>query len=365
MTQITQIEMQPQMTQMTQIEMPPQMTQMTQMSRTRGLAILPLLLVLAACKPEPQSDLLRVSGHVEATEVRLAPDAGGRVLTLTVKEGDRVTPGQLVLTLDTRDVELGMQRAKADQSQAEAQLRLVMATARPEDIRQAEAQIAAARGELAAAQAELAGAQQDLDRFETLLQNNSGSRKQRDDAATRRDVARDHVASLAGRVRSADETLVRLRAGARKEEVDAARTRVAATAVQIATIEKQLGDTKLIAPVGGIVTEKLVEPGEMVAPRSPAVVIVDLDHAWADVFVPEPAVPRLKVGQAATVFTDAGGAGIAGTISYISPKAEFTPRNVQTAEERSKLVYRIRIAVDNKDGVLKQGMPVEAELRLQ
>lgn len=324
-----------------------------------------LIVLTVACKPDAPSDVLRVSGHVEATEVRLAPDAGGRVLTLAVKEGDRVTPGQLVLTLDTRDVDLAIQRARADQSQAEAQLRLVMVSARPEDIRQAEAQIGAARGDLAGAQAELAGAQQDLDRFETLLQNNSGSRKQRDDAATRRDVARDRVSTAGSRVKAAEETLVRLRAGARKEEVDAARSRVAATEVQVTTFEKQLGDTKLIAPVGGIVTEKLVEIGEMVAPRAPAIVIVDLDHAWADVFVPEPAVPKLKVGQAATIFTDAGGAGLAGTISYISPKAEFTPRNVQTAEERSKLVYRIRIAVDNKDGVLKQGMPVEAELRLQ
>ena len=324
-----------------------------------------LLVITAACTPEPPSDVLRVSGHVEATEVRLAADAGGRVLTLGVKEGDRVQPGQLVLTLDTRDVELAIQRAKAEQSQAEAQLRLVMVSARPEDIRQAEAQIAGARGDVAAAQAELAGAEQDLDRFETLLQNNSGSRKQRDDAATRRDVARDRVATAASRVRAAEETLVRLRAGARKEEVEAARARVGATEVQVATFEKQLGDTRLVAPVGGVVTAKLVEAGEMIAPRAPAIVIVDLDHAWADVFVPEPAVPRLKVGQAATVFTDAGGAGIAGTISYISPKAEFTPRNVQTAEERSKLVYRIRIAVDNQDGVLKQGMPVEAEMRLQ
>ena len=330
----------------------------------RSLSLL-LVILTTACAPEAPSDVLRVSGHVEATEVRLAADAGGRVLTLAVKEGDRVAPGQLVLTLDTRDVELAMQRAKAEQSQAEAQLRLVMASARPEDVRQAEAQIAAARGDFAAAQSELAGAQQDLDRFETLLQNNSGSRKQRDDAATRRDVARDRAATAVSRVRSAEEPLARLRAGARKEEVEAARTRVAATAVQIATFEKQLGDTKLIAPVAGIVTERLVEAGEMIAPRAPAIVIVDLDHAWADVFVPEPAIPRLKVGQAATIFTDAGGAGIAGTISYISPKAEFTPRNVQTAEERSKLVYRIRIAVDNTEGVLKQGMPVEAELRLQ
>ena len=93
--------------------------------------------------------------------------------------------------------------------------------------------------------------------------------------------------------------------------------------------------------------------------------VVDLDHAWADVFVPEPVVPLLRIGQPATVFTDAGGAGLAGTITYISPKAEFTPRNVQTAEERSKLVYRIRISVDNKEGVLKQGMPVEAEIVLR
>ena len=133
---------------------------------------------------------------------------------------------------------------------------------------------------------------------------------------------------------------------------------------QIAPLEKSLADATLQSPVAGLVTEKLVEVGEIIAPRAPAVVVVDLDHAWADVFVPEPTVPQIKIGQPATVFTDAGGAGIAGTISYISPKAEFTPRNVQTAEERSKLVYRVRISVDNKDGVLKQGMPVEAEIIL-
>ncbi len=92
--------------------------------------------------------------------------------------------------------------------------------------------------------------------------------------------------------------------------------------------------------------------------------IVDLDRAWADVFVPEPIVPTLRIGQPATIFTDAGGPGVPGTITYISPKAEFTPRNVQTADERSKLVYRIRVSADNKEGVLKQGMPVEAELAL-
>jgi HlyD family secretion protein len=119
-----------------------------------------------------------------------------------------------------------------------------------------------------------------------------------------------------------------------------------------------------VSTVGGLVTDTLVEAGETIAPRTPAVVIVDIERAWADVFVPEPVVPILKIGQPATIFTDAGGPAVAGTITYISPKAEFTPRNVQTADERSKLVYRVRVSADNKEGILKQGMPVEAEFPL-
>lgn len=323
-----------------------------------------LIALTAACAEEAPTDRIRVSGHVEATETRIAPEAGGRILTLTVKEGDHVQQGQVLMTLDTRDVQLAIQRARAERDAADAQLRLVMAGARVEDIRQARAQIDTARAELAAARTELESAEQDLARFETLLSTNSGSRKQRDDAATRRDVARDRVASAESRVRTAEEGHARLKAGARPEEVDAARARVAAASAQIATLEKNASDATVQSPVGGIVTEKLVEAGEVIAPRAPALVVVDLDRAWADVFVPEPAVPQIKIGQAATIHTDAGGSGIAGTISYISPKAEFTPRNVQTAEERSKLVYRVRINVDNKDGVLKQGMPVEADIPL-
>ena len=322
-------------------------------------------LATLACAEEAPSDRIRVSGHVEATETRIAPEAGGRILTLTVKEGDRVQPGQVLMTLDTRDVQLAIQRAQADHDAADAQLRLVMAGARVEDVRQAQSQIETARAELAGARTELEAAEQDLARFESLLANNSGSRKQRDDAATRRDLARDRVASAQSRVRTAEEVHAKLKAGARPEEVDAARARVAAVSAQIATLEKNAADASVPSPVGGIVIEKLVEVGEVIAPRAPALVVVDLDRAWADVFVPEPAVPRIKIGQPATIFTDAGGTGLAGTVGYISPKAEFTPRNVQTAEERSKLVYRVRINVDNKEGILKQGMPVEAEISLR
>ena len=323
------------------------------------------LLALAACDQAPPANEIRASGHVEATDVRLAPEVGGRIVELPLKEGDRVDIGALVVRLDTTEVEIAIERANADRQLADAQLRLLEAGSRPEDVRQAEAQGQTARDDAAAARAELAAAEQDLQRFEALLQANAGSRKQRDDAATRRDVARERVKAAEGRVRAADQATARLKAGSRPQEIDAARARVAAAAAQVSTVKESLNDSTLRAPIAGVVTEKLVEIGEVIAPRTPVVVITDLVNAWADVFVPEPVVPRLRLGQDAMVYTDAGGGGIAGKVSYVSPKAEFTPRNVQTAEERSKLVYRVRVAVDNKDGILKQGMPVEAVLPLQ
>jgi HlyD family secretion protein len=301
---------------------------------------------------------------VQVTEVHVAPEVGGRVLEIAVVEGNRAARGDVIARLDTSDVDLTLQRAHAERAAADAQLRLLVAGSRIEDIRQAEAQVEAARSEIAVAQSELASAETDLQRFEQLLKSSSGSQKQRDDAATRRNVARDRLESARARENAARATAARLTAGARREEIDAARARVMVVDAQIASLEKSRRDATVLAPIDGIVSERLVDPGEMAAPRAPIVVLSDLDHAWAEVFVDEPSVPRLTIGQPATVFTDAG-TSVAGTVSFISSKAEFTPRNVQTAEDRSKLVYRVKIAVDNRDGVLKQGMPVEADIPLR
>ncbi len=332
----------------------------------RSLIIVSIAVVsFAGCRPAAPVDRIRASGHVEATDVQVAPDVGGRIIELLVAEGDRVKQDQVVARLDTRDIELALRRAEAERQQASAQLRLLQAGARPEEIRQAEAQVAGNGADVAAAQAELSASELDLRRFEALLEASSGSQKQRDDAATRRDVARERVAAARDRERASREMLARLNAGARREEIETARARVALVDAQLATLEKARADAIVRSPVEGVVTEKLLEQGEMAAPRTPLVVITDLNHAWANVFIDEPQVPRLHLGQAATLFTDAGGDGIPGTISFISSQAEFTPRNVQTTEDRSKLVYRIKIAVDNREGVLKSGMPIEAEIPLQ
>jgi HlyD family secretion protein len=336
----------------------------------RSAAATPLLAMammvsVTACRQPPPSDRVRVSGQVEATDIHVAAQVGGRVLELTVTEGSRVAAGTVVARLDTADATLALDRARADRAQVEAQRRLLRAGPRIEDVRQAEAQVMAARTETAAADADVAAAQVDVDRFEALVASRSGSRKQRDDAVSRRDVARARARAVEERVRVAEETLARVKAGARREEVAAADARVTAADVQIKILEKAIADAVVTAPVSGIVSDLMVDVGELVAPRAPLVVITDLDRAWANVYVDEPVVPRLRIGQPATLFTDSGGPGIAGRVRVISTRAEFTPRNVQTAQDRSQLVYRLEVSVDNTSGVLKSGMPVEAELVFQ
>ncbi len=317
------------------------------------------------CRAVPPADRVRVSGQVEATDVRVAAQVAGRILERLASEGSRVEAGAVLLRLDTADTALALDRARADRDQADAQLRLLRAGPRPEDVRQAEAQAATARSEVDVADAEFTASTHDVERFESLLASNSGTRKQRDDAVGRRDIARERAKAARSRVTTALEAVARVKAGARREEIAAAEARVAAATAQIRILEKAAADATVTAPISGIVTEVVTDVGELVTPRAPLVVITDLDHAWANVFVDEPVVPRLRLGQPATLFTDAGGPGLPGTVSYVSPKAEFTPRNVQTAQDRSQLVYRLKIAVDNRHGILKAGMPVEADLPFQ
>ncbi len=329
------------------------------MKQSSSLAVLALI---AACNRSAPVPVNRATGYVEATEVRVAAEVGGRLVEVKVAEGDRVSPGQVIARLDTSDTELALRRAAADREQAQAQLALVRAGSRPEDIRQAAAQVESAQADVKAAQAELDAAAADFERFENLLRANAGSVKQRDDAATRREVAAARVRGAQDRAQAAAAALANLKAGARPQEIEAARARVSASDAQIATLQKSAADAVVKAPVAGIVTSKLLDAGEMAAPRAPVVVVTDLDHAWANLYVDERLVPQLRIGQPATLVTDAG-QRLSGTITFISPKAEFTPRNVQTADERSKLVYRVKVTTDNRGGVLKPGMPIEAELQ--
>lgn len=312
--------------------------------------LMSLALSLAACgKEEDDPNRLVASGHVEATDIRISTEVGGRLESFALREGDVVRAGQVLARIETTDAELAITQARAERDQAEAELRLRLAGARPEEIDQARAEVERAR-------AELDGAQKDLDRMQGLLDRGSGTTKSRDDARTRRDMA---AAGLDAR----REALARLRAGSRPQEIDAARARVSTVDARIAQLQQKVGDATVASPLAGVVTEKLAEPGELLQPGSPLCVITDLAKAWVTVYVPGPELARLRLGQPAQVATDDGQTR-SGKITFIASQAEFTPKNVQTRDERVKLVYEVKIGLDNRDGLFKPGMPAEARLDL-
>ncbi len=299
----------------------------------------------AACGGHRNGATIVASGHVEATEVRVATKVGGTLASLRFEEGDPVSVGQPLAEIDTTDTRLALGVARGERDQAAAQLQLMLAGARREDVADAEAQVQRA-------DADLVVAQKDLDRMEGLLASGSGTTKGRDDARARRDVA------AAARA-SANERLQKLRAGNRREEIEAARARLASAEARVAQLDQQLKDAAVTSPVAGVVTEKVSERGELLARGTVIAVVTDLANPWLTVYVAEPDVPRLRVGQEVEVITDAGDRR-KGRLAYVSPEAEFTPKNVQTRDERVKLVYRLKVTLPNSDGLFKPGMPAEA-----
>jgi HlyD family secretion protein len=303
-------------------------------------------LLLAGCGAKDGGGI-RASGQIEATEVRVATKVPGNIVRLAVEEGDSVAQGSVLAVLDTIDLALARSQSAADRDQARANLALVAAGSRREDV-------AGAAAEVARRRADLDGAEKDLVRQEALLERGLGAQKAADDARVRRDMAKAALAS-------GQETLARLRHGSRPEEIAAARAAFERAQAKLAASDTQVNDGVVRSPITGIVTTKLVESGEYVNAGTGLVVVTDLAKPWLTVFVSDVDLPGIRVGQLARVHTDAkGDPGREGRVSYVSPTAEFTPRNVQTRDERAKLVYRVKIQLDNRDGRFKPGMPADA-----
>jgi HlyD family secretion protein len=302
-------------------------------------------IAVAGCVRSGREGPVVASGHIEANDVRIATKVRGRLLQRPVDEGDAVTAGQLLGVVDTVDAELALREAKAQRDQADAQLRLRIAGSRREDIAELAARVESAS-------ADLAGAEKELTRQETLVAEGVTTAKTRDDALARRDA-------LEGQVEGARQALARAKAGSRDQEIEAARATRDATDARIAQLAQQIADATIVSPVAGRVTEKIAEPGELLAAGAPILVITDLARPWLTVYVAEPDLGKIKLGADASVVTD-GGEKRDGKVTFIASTAEFTPKNVQTRDERVKLVYRVKIGLDNADGLFKPGMPAAA-----
>jgi HlyD family secretion protein len=321
------------------------------MTRTALFTAALTLVALVGCRGDAKKDpnLLTASGHVEATDVRLATKVAGRLQDFGLQEGDAVTNGQVLARIDTTDIALTLAQARAERQQSAADLQLRRAGSRKEDISAGAAQVSQA-------EADLAGSQKDLDRMQGLLDRGSGTPKSRDDARTRRDMA-------AARLKGTRDTLAKLKNGSRPEEIASASARVGISDARIAQLDQQIKDATVISPTTGVVTEKIAQAGELLQAGSPLCVVTDLADAWLTVYVGEPDLGRIRIGQEADVVTD-DGQSRKGHITFIAAQAEFTPKNVQTRDERVKLVYKVKVGLDNKDGLFKPGMPAEARFHV-
>jgi HlyD family secretion protein len=306
--------------------------------------------VLAAgCGGAITKATIHASGHIEATEVRLAAKVGGRLLELPYREGDAVAAGAVVARFDTSDAEHELARARAELDGADAALRLLLAGTRAEDLRQAEQ-------ELARAQAELDAAERDVTRLDALAERGTATVKARDDARTRREVAARATAA-------ARAVLDKLAAGPRAQEIEAARARRAAAEATVAGISQRIADMTVTAPRAGVITGRTAEPGEVLPAGAPLSVLTDIAESWLTVYVDQPSLSRFALGDEVEVRVDGRTEPFAGKVTFVSPVAEFTPKNVQTPDERAKLVFRVKIILDNRDGVFKPGMPADAYFR--
>lgn len=301
--------------------------------------------------PWQQSNSIRLSGNIEITEVDLSFKIPGRVEKRLVDEGDRVKEGEIVAILDSSDLEHEVAVQEAQVQAYKAALAEILAGYLPEEIHQASDKVIQA-------QAELNRLEIDIKRQQRLFEKDVISAREYDNSRTAYNIAQS-------KYQEASQQLMLLQKGYRPEKRDQAAAQLQQAEQSLALAKVKLGYATLYAPSSGTVLSKNVEPGEYVSPGTPIVTIGDLDYVWMRGYINETELGKIKLGQKVDVTTDTyPGKIYEGVVVFISPEAEFTPKNVQTEKERVKLVYRIKVDINNFHHELKPGMPADGMINL-
>jgi HlyD family secretion protein len=287
---------------------------------------------------------LTLYGNVDIRDVELAFRVPGRLSTMAFEEGDRVTAGERLAMLDDEPYRLALDAALARVSIAEARLALYRSGSRPQEIDRAQANVREAGAALRNAERELTR-QRELDERGLTSQSNV------DFAATRADEA-------AARLQAAEEVLALARDGFRAEEVAGVEAELELARAEAASARMDFDDTRLEAPTGGTLITRIREPGSVLGAGEPVYTLSLDEPVWIRAYVDEPNLGSVVPGATAHIERDGSPRRYVGQVGFISPRAEFTPKSVETVAARSDLVYRVRIIVMEPDTGLRQGMPV-------
>ncbi|MFQ5651648.1 MAG: HlyD family secretion protein [bacterium] len=278
----------------------------------------------AACG-DGNSDSFVASGIIEGTAIKVSAQTGGLILHMPVEEGEEIQLEQTIAVIDTEKLALQLEQVQAALEELEVQAQI-------------------SRNTLTNARANLENIEKKYQRFQDLYQKNSASQQTLDDLKMAYDAARTQW-------QNARQTLQVLES---KEKGLRAQRKL---------VRRQIEDAIVTAPISGTLTTRFYEPGETVAPGLPIVELIDLGKMWTKIFVSEMLLPKIEIGGQAVIRIDGTERTLSGRVSWISPKAEFTPRSILTKENRTSLVYAVKVTVDNPSQLFKHGMPVEVILK--
>jgi HlyD family secretion protein len=324
-------------------------------TRASGLLLVMALLSLGpiGCRTaEKNGTSVEVSGIIEAVKTEIRAQSQGEVTEVSAREGQKVLKGDLLCRIDTSKLLIQMDQVKAGIEASRARVELAKRGTKKE-------LIAMARNQMDIAAQRLEQAEKDQKRLARLLSENAVSQFQKEQADLALKAAQDQAAN-------ARENYQMALRGLEKEEIQMAEADAKNLEAQRRLLERYIQDAEVRSPVSGIVEVKHVELGELAAPGTALFGLIDLGQTYVKAYVPERFLGPVKLGSAVAVTCDSfPGKTFSGQVDYIANEAEFAPKNIQTKEERLKLVYMVKAYLPNPDGALKPGMPVDVRITLK
>ena len=316
-----------------------------------------LLIVIAAAvwyfnKDQKSDQALTLLGNVDIRQVSLAFEQSGRIEQMNVQEGDHIQKGDVLAKLNTDALNIQLQ-------QAEAQLKVQQQTVIEQDAGTRPEQLAQAEAQLASAKAQFDKAEKDLKRLQVLFHDTAGQAISKQEL----DYAQSNQATAAASVKEKTANLALLKNGARSEDREAAKAQFDASKANLDLIRYQIQQSVLTAPVNAVVRARLQEAGDMTTAQKPVYTLALTNPKWVRVYANEKDLNAIQMGAAAQVIRDSQpNHPIDGKIGYISSVAEFTPKTVQTEDIRTTLVYEVRVHVNDPQDALKMGQPVTVKI---
>lgn len=307
------------------------------------LILLFTICFIIGCSNQNGTDIIETSGTIEATQVDIKSRVTGELLEIKIREGDKVKAGDVIAIIDDADLQIQKAQAAAALKVAQAKYQTIIEGTRSEDKAQLEEFVKQA-------QLNYQNAKQDFERIKNLFETQSVSQKMLDDAKLRVEITEAQLTA-------AKENLKKAVTGARQSEINAARAAVEQAKAQVEAIEKRINDAVIKSPIDGFTTLMNYEKGELVNAGAVLTRVVNLQSVWTKIFVNEIDLGKIHLNQDVIIKVDSfKDREFKGRISYISPEAEFTPKNIQTKEERVKLVYAVKVSITNDEMLLKEGM---------